>query len=159
MVGGDLLSHNVTVAVPSALEGLTAEFGMGSGVPPPLSPPTKVVAGFDLRTEQTRVVTLAAFKCAWPWAGHADIATCRSTCCVEKPNGRLVLLSSMCYHTSTYSLSTSSSSTDLQGKLVLREASRLRCFQRLSRPNVATQPCHWRDNWCTRDSFNSVLSY
>ena len=45
MVGGDLLSHNVTVAVPSALEGLTAEFGMGSGVPPPLSPPTKVAAG------------------------------------------------------------------------------------------------------------------
>ena len=25
--------------VPSALEGLTAEFGMGSGVTPPLSPP------------------------------------------------------------------------------------------------------------------------
>ena len=53
MVGGDLLSHNVTVAVPSALEGLTAEFGMGSGVPPPLSPPTKVYGVFDPRIEQT----------------------------------------------------------------------------------------------------------
>ena len=37
--GDDLLSHAVTHAVPSALEGLTSVFGMGTGVsPPPLSP-------------------------------------------------------------------------------------------------------------------------
>ena len=35
----------------------------------------------------------------------------------------------------------------------------LRCFQRLSLPNVATQLCHWRDNWCTRGSSIPVLSY
>jgi hypothetical protein len=35
----------------------------------------------------------------------------------------------------------------------------LRCFQRLSLPNVATQRCHWRDNWCTRGSSIPVLSY
>ena len=34
--GDDLLSHTFTRVVPSALEGLTAEFGMGSGVTPPL---------------------------------------------------------------------------------------------------------------------------
>ncbi len=34
--GGDLLSHAVTHAVPSALEGLTSVFGMGTGVAPPL---------------------------------------------------------------------------------------------------------------------------
>src|SRR5438876_330971 len=34
-LGGDLLSHPVTRAVPSALEGLTSGFGMGPGVPPP----------------------------------------------------------------------------------------------------------------------------
>ena len=34
-----LLSHTLTRAVPSALEGLTAEFGMGSGVTPPLWSP------------------------------------------------------------------------------------------------------------------------
>lgn len=34
--GGDLLSHAVTHAVPSALEGLTTVFGMGTGVSPPL---------------------------------------------------------------------------------------------------------------------------
>ena len=35
-VGGDLLSHTLTSAVPSALEGLASWFGMGPGVPPPL---------------------------------------------------------------------------------------------------------------------------
>jgi len=25
----------------------------------------------------------------------------------------------------------------------------LRCIQRLSFPNLATQLCRWRDNWCT----------
>jgi transposase-like protein len=35
--GGDVLSHRVASAVPSAQEGLTAVFGMGTGVTPPLS--------------------------------------------------------------------------------------------------------------------------
>src|SRR6476659_4033277 len=39
-VGGDLLSHTLTSAVPSALEGLASGFGMGPGVPPPPTPPT-----------------------------------------------------------------------------------------------------------------------
>ena len=34
--GSDLLSHSVATAVPSALESLTSEFGMGSGVASPL---------------------------------------------------------------------------------------------------------------------------
>jgi hypothetical protein len=33
--GDDLLSHAATHAVPSALEGLTSVFGMGTGVSPP----------------------------------------------------------------------------------------------------------------------------
>ena len=39
--GSVLLSHLVSKAVPSALEGLTSVFGMGTGVSPPLSPPGK----------------------------------------------------------------------------------------------------------------------
>ena len=35
----------------------------------------------------------------------------------------------------------------------------LRCFQRLSLPNIATQRCPWRDNWHTRGSSIPVLSY
>ena len=37
--GDDLLSHAVADAVPSALEGLTSVFGMGTGVTPPLESP------------------------------------------------------------------------------------------------------------------------
>ena len=33
------------------------------------------------------------------------------------------------------------------------------CFQRLSLPDVATQRCPWRDNWCTSGRSNPVLSY
>src|SRR5262249_59667702 len=42
-LGSDLLCHPVARAVPSALEGLTAGFGMGPGVPPPLWPPKRGV--------------------------------------------------------------------------------------------------------------------
>ena len=37
--GSDLLSQGVYPQVPSALAGLTAVFGMGTGVSPPLWPP------------------------------------------------------------------------------------------------------------------------
>lgn len=37
--GGVLLSHAVPRAVPSALKGLTTEFGMGSGIAPSTLPP------------------------------------------------------------------------------------------------------------------------
>ena len=41
--GNDLLSHRVTPAVSSAREGLTAVFGMGTGVsPPPWSPENRL---------------------------------------------------------------------------------------------------------------------
>jgi hypothetical protein len=38
-MGDDLLSHKVSLAVPSALAGLTSLFGMGRGVSPPQSSP------------------------------------------------------------------------------------------------------------------------
>jgi hypothetical protein len=43
--GNDLLSHARARAVPSALEGLTSEFGMGSGMAPPTSSPEKLFGG------------------------------------------------------------------------------------------------------------------
>ena len=45
------------------------------------------------------------------------------------------------------------------GRRHLEACFTLRCFQRLSQPNLATQLCHWRDNWCTRGSSIPVLSY
>ncbi len=40
-LGGVLLSHSVTRAVPSTLKGLTSVFEMGTGVTPSLWPPRK----------------------------------------------------------------------------------------------------------------------
>ena len=59
---------------------------------------------------------------------------------------RLVSVSSMCYHTSTSDLSTSSSSRGLTtyvGISHLEGGFTLRCLQRLSRPGLATLPCIW----------------
>lgn len=59
---------------------------------------------------------------------------------------RLVTVSSMCYHTSTSVLSTSSSSRGLTtyvGISHLEGGFTLRCLQRLSRPGLATLPCSW----------------
>lgn len=44
-MGGVLLSHRPAPAVPSGLRGLTAVFGMGTGVTPSLWPP-KVFSGW-----------------------------------------------------------------------------------------------------------------
>ena len=47
----------------------------------------------------------------------------------------------------------------LHGKTHLEGGFPLRCFQRLSLPNLATRRCHWRDNRYTRGSSTPVLSY
>ena len=49
--GGDLLSQGVYPQVPSALAGLTAVFGMGTGVSPPLWPPEICCQGDARRVE------------------------------------------------------------------------------------------------------------
>ena len=71
----------------------------------------------------------------------------------------LVPVSFMCYHTSTPGLSTWQSSTALMGNSNLKAGFPLRCFQRLSLPYLATQRCSWQNNWYTRGTSNSVLSY
>ena len=65
---------------------------------------------------------------------------------------------------STSGLSTTCSAWGLQGPVVLWNAYLgagfpLRCFQRLSLPNVANRPCRWRDNRHTRGPSTQVLSY
>ncbi len=46
-----------------------------------------------------------------------------------------------------------------RGRSYLGGSFPLRCFQRLSRPNIATLRCSWRNNRYTRGSSNPVLSY
>ena len=74
--GSDLLSHAVTSAVPSALEGLTSVFGMGTGVAPPASPP-----GIG-RQSNTLIL-----ECS-----QATSRAHMHQCNVVKPHGRLVPL-------------------------------------------------------------------
>ena len=76
-----------------------------------------------------------------------------------KPIEQLVLVSFVCYHTSTSSLSTWWSSTALIGIPGIEGGFPLRCFQRLSRPHIATLRCRWRDNRYTRGASIPVLSY
>ena len=45
------------------------------------------------------------------------------------------------------------------GSINLEGGFPLRCFQRLSRPDVATRPCRWRDNRYTSGQSFPVLSY
>ena len=76
-----------------------------------------------------------------------------------KPIEQLVLVSFTCYHASTSSLSTWWSSTALIGSPGIEVSFPLRCFQRLSIPNIATLRCCWRNNRSTRGSSTPVLSY
>ena len=81
-----------------------------------------------------------------------------------KLHEQLVLVSSTPHSAYTPSLSTSWSRTTLQGgqasrKTYLQASFPLRCFQRLSLPDIATRRCHWRDNRYTRGQSTPVLSY
>ena len=53
--GNDLLSHEANLTVPSALKGLTSEFGMGSGVSPSLKSPGKIKNKLKIMNEEERV--------------------------------------------------------------------------------------------------------
>ena len=81
--------------------------------------------------------------------------------CKVKPHGSLVPVSSTHRCAYTPGLSTSSSSTSLQGpgKTHLEASFVLRCFQHLSLPHLATGQCHWHDNPNTSGAFTPVLSY
>jgi hypothetical protein len=77
--------------------------------------------------------------------------------------GLLVPVSYTCCHASTSGLSTRWSSRGpysiKDGRSNLEAGFPLRCFQRLSLPNVANQQCSWWNNWHTRGSSVPVLSY
>ena len=76
--GSDLLSHAVTSAVPSALEGLTSVFGMGTGVAPPATPPGIGWQSNTLILECSQAMSPEQFR--------------MYECNVVKPHGRLVPL-------------------------------------------------------------------
>ena len=78
---------------------------------------------------------------------------------LDEPFGRLVPVSFGRCRPSTPGLSTRWSIAALIGKPGFEVGFPLRCFQRLSRPYLATRLCRWRDNRCTRGMSIPVLSY
>ena len=143
--GDDLLSHTPTRAVPSALRGLTAVFGMGTGVSPsPQSPENLSLK----RTKSLSTGSGQSDRIHWRRSGIIGQA--------ERPISTGKLSASQRVHILPINLVIFQGSS---GRPNLGGGFPLRCFQRLSFPNVATQPCRWRDNWCTRGSSIPVLSY
>ena len=66
----------------------------------------------------------------------------------------------LCFHIRPITQCSAGGLTRLScGSLHLGACFPLRCFQRLSLPNVANQPCSWQNNWHTRGSSVPVLSY
>jgi len=106
--GGDVLSHRVSPAVPSALRGLTTVFGMGTGVAlslnhqPKLGLQEQKDEGGVLGPGSNRGVRHASFSGAW----------CLELLLVEereapvKPHGQLVRLGCAAYAAYTCRLST-----------------------------------------------------
>jgi hypothetical protein len=137
--GGVLLSHRVSPAVPSALEGLTSVFGMGTGVAPPAKPPETFSSAVQAALPLMRSANIAvrtdslsnqsiclsgkqAISKNQPWprprkarlhAIEPDGPSFERKIKVAKPHDRLVLVSSAPCDASTPSLSTSWSTRGL----------------------------------------------
>ena len=146
-----------------ALNGFTSEFGMGSGGTHLLQSPGRNCLYIILFMQSDCKKAFPLFIYSFHLSSCLHITPKQLGCYMVKSHGQLVLVSYSYYYDSTPSLSTLWSTTDLQSLSTVRsylEASfPLRCFQRLSLPYLATQPCHWRDNWGTRGTFTPVLSY
>ena len=160
-------------AVPSALSGLASGFGMGTGRFPDAFTTAKslgVVIQFEellwstscshvyhrvvgcCGREQT-VIVCWCLLCYSPWHPTQWCVGCWvSDWCISTSQLRTLL----CFH--IWPINPVVYWTP-QGKSHLEAGFPLRCFQRLSFPNVANQPCTWRYNWHTRGSSVPVLSY
>ena len=144
ITGNNLSSQAASSPVLSTRGSLTAVFGMGTGgASQPSSP--------DLQnfTEETTYKKLTRLPCLTSLANQAldGLVPVRSIhCCTYTPG-----------------LSTLSSArrlTDLcHERSHLGVGFTLRCFQRLSDPDVATQRYAWRHNWYTIGPSTPVLSY
>ena len=177
--GGVLLSHTLSGAVPSPCQALASGFGMGPGVSPGPWPPqifSCTVRRWGLPAcgglgtgQRTRICRCFVL---WPDNAHCRLVPFAGGRCGPTARGwnvsvafrPLVPVGSTPRGASTSGLSTTCSAWGLQRlgaawNPYLGEGFPLRCFQRLSLPNVANRPRHWRDNRHTRGSSTQVLSY
>ena len=144
-----LFSRFVSKQVSSAQVSLTSVFGMGTGGPSPQSTPTQVRL-HTLKTEQSN------FQYAWQAPAYLLNHSRSSPRLIS--TGQLHTL--LHFHLRPiYVIVYDVPYSSRDERSYLRESFTLRCFQRLSRPHLATQLCRWRDNWCTRGASIPVLSY
>ena len=139
-VGGVLLSHNPTIAVPSAQSSLATGIGTGPGVPSTLKPPTQThktttpkgrVASNTVQQTQTRqsffflrqTLALGAINCSFFIAHTHENTRCVILC-------RYISTSHLTtrHHAHSPGLSTPSSSGNLNRNLISKQASRLDAF-------------------------------
>ena len=133
-------------------------FGMGTGVtPPPLSPGSLFSFSETFFTRFPQNYPMYNFYLPTLFLASS------LTYFLGQALDLLVSVSSMNHFTYTPDLSTRSSFwclTSLRnGKSHLKVCFALRCFQRLSFPDIATQLCYWHNNWFTSGLSNPVLSY
>ncbi len=142
LTGNFLSSQGVSTQVLSASECLTTVFGMGTGGTIQASSPDLLLRVFSQNYTEEEMLNILV---------------------VSQALDLLVSVRYMHFCTSTPDLSTLSSTRGLTRLLCekphLKAGFTLRCFQRLSFPNVATQLYCWRNNWYTIGSSTPVLSY
>ena len=162
MSGDVLLSHKLPLAVPSALKGLTSGFGMGPGVSLSLWPPKLYGVRSPPRCRPHQTPSDGGVVCRG-WSDRNSGTTQWTRNIFEGQALGLLVPVGWALLLYTSGLSTQWSAGGLTrlpgGKPHLETCFPLRCFQRLSLPNVANQPCSWRNNWHTRGSSIPVLSY
>ena len=157
--GNVLLSHQVALAVPLAMEGLTAVFGMGTGVTPPPRSPGKSVSCNGLAGEPHSIAN-DAFESLKSSLHQQYKRYGQASRPISTRQLKVYACARLLYLGPINLVVFQGSLGRLPcGRSHLGVGFTLRCFQRLSLPNVATQRCHWRDNWCTRGSSIPVLSY
>src|SRR5277367_5780801 len=157
MCGGVLLSREASLAVPSALRGLTSGFGMGPGVSPSLWPP-QLYGNISLDGSRpyfgNRIVdanppiSRGYMQSLWSVSSPRSVSTGQLSASRRlhfRPINPVIWLGTL--------------PTRGGGRPNLEAGFPLRCFQRLSLPDVANQPCSWRNNWHTRGQSVPVLSY
>ena len=171
-----LFFRPVSRQVSSAQMSLTSVFGMGTGGPSSQSTPTYFLVNKKVSKENFNGCFLAAF--------FFTERLCFHTLKTEQNNLRTLRKRLHSYslepafRSSPRLISTGQLHTLLHFHLRpindivyvvpysikdershLRESFTLRCFQRLSRPHLATLLCRWHDNRCTRGASIPVLSY
>ena len=147
VTGNNLSSRAASSQVLSTRESLTAVFGMGTGgASQPSSPDRTSFQTFKTLQKKLLTYQLVFARILLNQALDGLVPVRSIHCCTYTPG-----------------LSTLSSSrrlTDLcHERSHLRVGFTLRCFQRLSCPDVATQRYAWRHNWYTIDPSTPVLSY